>query len=69
MPVVALELTRVDMTAEDAALFYEFQRHYTNIKRIIGSGALGTRNSTFTCHVDGHGTIRRIDRIQPLFTS
>ena len=63
------ESVTIFLTAPDAELFREFQRNHENIQRIVASGALGLRNTTFTCHIDGEGMIKRVDTLKTLFTS
>ena len=35
-----------------------------NLAKIIASGVLTTRNGSFTCHLDGSGNIKAIDKHQ-----
>ncbi len=61
-----LELVSVSLTPQQQALWLEFEKQQDNISKIIGSGALNIRNGAFTCHVDGGGKIKAIDKQERL---
>ena len=46
----------------DKPLWEAFLKYRTNIIKIIGTGVLDIRNGTFTCHLDGAGNIKAIDK-------
>jgi hypothetical protein len=60
------ESVQVSLTPIEQALFVAFRKYQDNLNRIIRSGALDITNGSFTCHLDGAGEIKAIDKHERL---
>lgn len=63
---VKIGLVQVSLTPIEQALFVAFRKYQDNLNKIIDSGALDIRNGSFTCHMDGAGIVKAIDKHERL---
>lgn len=64
-----VNIVMVEMNAEDARLFREFQKHHAQIVKLLNARVFDVRDGSVVIHSDHDGNIRRIDRHDALFSS
>lgn len=57
-----VNIVMVEMNAEDARLFREFQKHHAQIVKLLNARVFDIRNGAFVTHLDGAGQIKKIER-------
>lgn len=53
---------------EEAKLFIEFQKHYSNFMTLVENGVFEQKNGAITLHFDANGTIQTIQRADILYS-
>lgn len=69
MEVVALELTRVDLTPEDAFLFWEFQKHRETFKALVKAQVFHVKQGTATLSFNPQGVLTGVEISYVAFSS
>ena len=64
---IALELVRVDLTAEDAALFWEFQKHREAFAVMLKAGVFHMKQGTATLSYSPEGVLTGIETTRVAF--